>query len=25
VVASKAAWSNFAAGQATGPLVKEKR
>ena len=25
VVASKAAWGNFAAGQATGPLVKEKR
>src|SRR5262245_19348870 len=25
VVASKAAWSNFAAGQPTGPLVKEKR
>ena len=25
VVASKAAWSNFAAGQATGSLVKEKR
>jgi 2,4-didehydro-3-deoxy-L-rhamnonate hydrolase len=25
VVASKAAWGNFAAGQPTGPLVKEKR
>ena len=25
VVASKATWNNFATGQATGPLVKEKR
>ena len=25
VVASKAPWGNFAAGQPTGPLVKEKR
>jgi len=25
VIASKAAWNNFATGQATGPLVKEGR